>query len=80
VTDNGPGVPKDAVRLIFQNGYTTKPTSNGGRGGLGLALVHRLVTRLHGSIDVSDGPGARFTVRLPQSRIEATKAAAHGER
>ncbi len=76
VSDNGPGVPADATRLIFQDGYTTKAASDGNRGGLGLALVHRLVTRLHGSIDVSEGPGARFTVRLPQS-LEPTKVRAH---
>jgi two-component system CitB family sensor kinase len=67
VSDNGPGVPAQASRLIFEDGYTTKPAARG-RGGLGLALVHRLVTRLNGSVEVSDGPGARFTVRLPQSR------------
>jgi two-component system CitB family sensor kinase len=75
VSDNGPGVPKDAVHLIFQDGYTTKPTSNG-RGGLGLALVHRLVTRLHGSIEVSNEPGARFTIRLPQTSTSTADAGA----
>jgi two-component system CitB family sensor kinase len=66
VTDNGPGVAPDIAPLIFQDGFTTKPEAPGRHGGLGLALVHRLVVRLHGSIDVSDGPGARFTVRLPK--------------
>jgi two-component system, CitB family, sensor kinase len=65
VSDNGPGVPAGAERLIFQDGYTTKPESAGRPGGLGLALVHRLIVRLEGSVDVSQGPGARFTVRLP---------------
>jgi two-component system CitB family sensor kinase len=75
VTDNGPGVPPGASRLIFEDGYTTKPPSEGRRGGLGLALVHRLVVRLHGSVEVSEGPGARFTVRLPTAPTP-TKAAA----
>jgi two-component system CitB family sensor kinase len=65
VMDNGPGLASGAESLIFEDGYTTKPRSAGQRGGLGLALVHRLVVRLHGSIEVSEGPGARFTVRLP---------------
>lgn len=66
VTDNGPGVTPGTERLIFQDGYSTKPTSDGRRG-LGLALVHRLVTRLEGAVEVSAGPGARFVVRLPKS-------------
>jgi two-component system CitB family sensor kinase len=71
VSDNGPGVPRGAERLIFQEGYSTKPDSNERRGGLGLALVRRLVTRLDGSVTVTEGPGARFTVALPKES-EAT--------
>ncbi|HEV7207112.1 MAG TPA: sensor histidine kinase [Mycobacteriales bacterium] len=71
VCDNGPGVPAGAEQLIFQDGYTTKPHTDGRRGGLGLALVHRLVTRLHGSVEVSEGPGAQFTVRLPKQPAPA---------
>lgn len=66
VTDNGPGVPPGTETLIFQDGYSTKPGSDGRRG-LGLALVHRLITRLEGSVEVSTGPGATFVVRLPKS-------------
>jgi two-component system CitB family sensor kinase len=66
VSDNGPGVPPGAEELIFQDGYSTKPDSDQRRGGLGLALVSRLVTRLHGSIALTDGPGARFIVELPK--------------
>lgn len=68
VTDNGPGVPADRALLIFQDGYTTKHRPAGTHGGVGLALVHRLVTRLGGSIEVSQGAGAQFTVRLPRDR------------
>ncbi|MGH3498410.1 MAG: ATP-binding protein [Nocardioidaceae bacterium] len=71
VCDNGPGVPAGAEQLIFQDGYTTKPRTDGRRGGVGLALVQRLVTRLHGSVDVSEGPGAQFTVRLPKQPAPA---------
>jgi two-component system CitB family sensor kinase len=72
VTDNGPGIPPDLTSQIFQDGFTTKTPAPGRRGGLGLALVHRLVVRLHGSIEVSEGPGAQFTVRLPKEPAATT--------
>lgn len=71
VTDTGPGVPPDAAESIFLDGYTTKQSSDVERRGLGLALVHRLVQRLNGSITVSSGAGAVFTVRLPKAPAPA---------
>ncbi|TWP35740.1 ATP-binding protein [Leekyejoonella antrihumi] len=68
VTDNGPGLPPGASQLVFRDGYSTKAGPDRREGGLGLALVHRLVTRLGGSIEATEGPGARFTVRLPSHR------------
>lgn len=65
VVDNGPGVPEGLRDQIFLDGFTTKPAQGGTRRGIGLALVHRLVQRLGGSIEVVGGPGARFVVRLP---------------
>jgi two-component system CitB family sensor kinase len=73
VADNGPGVPEGLREHIFLDGFTTKPAQDGTRRGIGLALVHRLVQRLGGSIEVVGGPGARFVVRLPVG-------AAHGPR
>ncbi len=67
VEDNGPGVPVGARESIFLDGFTTKRATGPVHRGLGLALVHRLVQRLGGTITVSDGPGARFVVRLPGS-------------
>jgi two-component system CitB family sensor kinase len=68
VADNGPGIPPGAVETIFTDGFTTKPATGTMRRGLGLALVHRLVQRLGGSISASEGAGAVFTVRLPKER------------
>ncbi|MBR7831466.1 Spo0B domain-containing protein, partial [Actinospica sp. MGRD01-02] len=65
VGDNGPGIPDTARESIFVDGFSTKPGSGTLRRGLGLALVHRLVQRLGGRIEVSAGPGAVFTVTLP---------------
>jgi two-component system CitB family sensor kinase len=69
VKDSGPGVPSTAKRQIFQNGYTTKHGTLVRHSGLGLSLVHRTVTKLGGTVSVSDGPGATFTVLLPRARV-----------
>ena len=65
VTDTGPGIPRDALREIFLDGYSTKTPRGQIRRGLGLALVYRLVHRAGGSIEVTPGPGARFVLCLP---------------
>lgn len=65
VADSGPGIPSGAADSIFEDGWSTRPDRGTARRGLGLALVHRL-TQLHGgTITVSEGPGAVFTVMLP---------------
>lgn len=65
VSDNGPGVPAELAERIFHDGFTSKHPRGQLPRGLGLALVHRLVHQLGGSITVSPGPGATFTVQLP---------------
>ncbi|MEY9964508.1 two-component system CitB family sensor kinase [Streptacidiphilus sp. MAP12-16] len=65
VADSGPGVPKGSAEAIFEDGWSTRPDRGTARRGLGLALVHRLVQRNGGTIEVSEGPGAVFEVRLP---------------
>jgi two-component system CitB family sensor kinase len=66
VSDNGPGIPPEAVDEIFTDGYSTKDPRGDMRRGLGLALVRRLVHRAGGEITVSrGGPGAHFEVRMP---------------
>ncbi|MER6384885.1 sensor histidine kinase [Streptomyces sp. NPDC001250] len=65
VADTGPGIPPGAGESIFEDGWSTRPERGTARRGLGLALVHRLVTRHGGTVTVSEGPGAVFTVRLP---------------
>ncbi|MFE9449547.1 ATP-binding protein [Streptomyces sp. NPDC006739] len=65
VADSGPGIPPGASESIFEDGFSTRPDRGTARRGLGLALVHRLVQRHGGTITVSEGPGAVFTVLLP---------------
>jgi two-component system CitB family sensor kinase len=71
VADSGDGVPAAARSRIFEDGWSTRPDRGTARRGLGLALVHRLVQRHGGTIEVSEGAGAVFTVVLPVPVAEA---------
>jgi two-component system, CitB family, sensor kinase len=75
VADSGAGVDPAVADQIFRDGYSTKPARGTVRRGLGLALVHRVVARLDGTVTVSTGPGAVFTVWLPPSARPAVAAA-----
>jgi signal transduction histidine kinase/HAMP domain-containing protein len=64
ITDDGPGIPEEALPRIFEPFFTTKPRGEGT--GLGLSIVHRIVAKHGGRIDVDSRPGqTSFTVLLP---------------
>jgi two-component system CitB family sensor kinase len=69
VFDSGDGISKDAAPLVFDDGFSTKPTEPDRKRGLGLALVHRLVRNAGGTITFdSSGPaggGTTFRVVMP---------------
>ncbi|WP_217999699.1 sensor histidine kinase [Curtobacterium ammoniigenes] len=67
VSDNGPGIAAGISEQIFTRGFTTKRGTLVRQTGLGLSLVHDAVARAGGSITVSQGPGATFTVTVPSS-------------
>jgi signal transduction histidine kinase len=65
ITDHGAGIPAEVRPRIFEAFFTTKPQGSGT--GLGLEIVHRIVTqKFGGTIEVESEPGStRFIVRLP---------------
>jgi CheY-like chemotaxis protein len=65
VADTGPGIAPEILSRIFDPYYTTKDVGKGT--GLGLAMVHGIVARMGGliNVDSSLGHGTRFTVLLP---------------
>jgi signal transduction histidine kinase len=65
VADDGPGIPEDMRKRIFEPFYTTKDVGEGT--GLGLDISYRVVVEDHkGDIQVLSEPGdTRFQVRLP---------------
>jgi signal transduction histidine kinase len=65
ITDHGTGIPAEVLPRMFEPFFTTKPQGSGT--GLGLDIVHRIVTgKFGGKIDVKTGPGkTEFVVRLP---------------
>ncbi|HMK60192.1 MAG TPA: ATP-binding protein [Dissulfurispiraceae bacterium] len=65
IKDNGRGIPKDAIKSIFEPFYTTKDKGKGT--GLGLSISYGIVQRLGGDISVEseEGKGTIFYVDLP---------------
>jgi signal transduction histidine kinase/HD-like signal output (HDOD) protein len=64
VQDNGPGIPDSVLARLFKPVTSTK---GDGHAGLGLSIVHELVTGMGGHITVSSDVhnGTRFDILLP---------------
>ena len=65
VKDEGTGMEQEVARQAFNPFYTTKDVGQGT--GLGLSVVHGIVTSHGGSLEVDSAPGrgSRFDIRFP---------------
>jgi signal transduction histidine kinase len=66
ITDNGIGIPLDSRHRVFRI-FERFHHQHAGTG-IGLAIVHRAVERLHGQVGVEPAPsgtGTQFWIRLP---------------
>ncbi|MGZ3900520.1 MAG: two-component system sensor histidine kinase NtrB, partial [Bacteroidia bacterium] len=62
IEDNGPGIPKDHVKKIFDPYFTSKPNGMG----LGLAATQNIITTHNGTIDIEseENKGTKFKIEL----------------
>lgn len=72
IKDNGPGIPQDMLRRIFDPYVSTKSSGRG----FGLATVYTIVSAHHGGIRVESrlGTGTTFGIFLPASRMAVVRA------
>lgn len=66
ITDNGPGIPEDMQKHIFDRFYQSDSSHKEEGNGLGLALVKQIVGLSGGEVRVENVPdgGCRFTITL----------------
>lgn len=62
IRDNGPGIPQEIMKTIFDP-FVTRKKANGT--GLGLAIVKQYITAHGGDIKVENDNGAVFSICLP---------------
>lgn len=66
VEDNGPGMPDEERKRIFEPFYTTKPVGQGT--GLGLSVSYMIITNNHSgtlTVESTPGEGTCFIIRIP---------------
>jgi PAS domain S-box-containing protein len=75
VADSGPGIPEHVRDKVFEPFFTTK--TRGAGTGLGLTVVHGIVTKHDGAIEVDSQPdqGASVRVVLPREEVELPQEA-----
>lgn len=71
VSDNGPGIPRDAITKVFQPFFTMRP----GGTGLGLAIVQKVIVSHNGRVTAANSAsdGAVFTITFPVSSPQSAR-------
>lgn len=79
ISDNGPGISASDISRIWDPFWTTKEEGEGS--GLGLSVVHSIVTSHDGRIDVTSTPRVetRFTISFPSTGDPAPAIVEHRE-
>jgi two-component system NtrC family sensor kinase len=62
ITDTGVGIPKENLSKLFTPFFTTKDKGKGV--GLGLSVVHGIIERHHGKIEIDSDPGTGTTFSI----------------
>lgn len=66
IEDNGPGIPQEDIKRVFEPFYSTRTPGLGT--GLGLSVSYFIITQNHGgsiNAESTPGEGTRFTIVLP---------------
>ena len=85
VSDNGTGIPPEAIDKVFDPFFTTKPLGQGT--GLGLSMVYGFAKQSGGSVRIHSQPGLGTSVTLylpitdaaPADAMPAARPTPHGD-
>jgi signal transduction histidine kinase len=70
VADTGPGIPRHALKKVFDDFYRVEDalTRTTGGTGIGLSLVKKFMQAMGGSVTAANntGPGCTITLRIPR--------------
>jgi signal transduction histidine kinase len=69
VIDSGSGISEELRSKVFERFWRGDNWADGA--GLGLSIVQKIMTAMHGTVTVADAPGggAQFTIRFPRNAI-----------